>query len=170
MKTNAGLASGVLLAAASLVLGQAGPSRAKKADPDMVTGPLLRMNLLERREGPLAAPKRDPFIPGTSVTDADEAGRSGIKIPFSGGAAPGMKPGGAPEDAEAPAANIRYVGYVQGRETFFALVLFNGQAAAVAAGETLANGWTVVKTGAAEVEVQGPDGSTMTFALEGERK
>jgi hypothetical protein len=37
----------------------------------------------------------------------------------------------------------------------------------VAEGETLDNGWTVVRVARREIEVRGPDGKTLTFALEG---
>ena len=47
--TSMGLAiSGLVLASASFALGQAKAAPAKKANPDMVTGPLLRMDLLGR--------------------------------------------------------------------------------------------------------------------------
>jgi len=173
MKTNVGRVSVLILAAAVSAFGQVQPARGKKADPDMVTGPLLRMSLLEMKEGPFLGAKRDPFIPGSAVSPQEELLRPRTQ-PFAFPAAPGIKPGaeGAAE-AEAPPqppVNVRYVGFIQGREKFLAIILFNGQAMAVAAGETLGNVWKVEKVGPAEIEILGPDGPAIRFALEGERK
>ncbi len=176
MRTNVGRASVLILAAAVSAFGQAKPARGKKADPDMVTGPLLRMSLLETKEGPFLGAKRDPFIPGLAVSPQEELLRPRTQ-PFAVPAAPlapGVKPGaeGAAE-AEAPPSppvNVRYVGFIQGKEKFLAIILFNGQAMAVAAGETLGNVWKVEKVGPAEIEILGPDGPAIKFALEGERK
>jgi hypothetical protein len=138
----------------------------------MVKGPLLRMDLLERKDGPLAGAKRDPFIPGAFAPPMNESPRPGAKISFPTAGA-GGRPETAPEAegaAPEPVVNVRYIGFIQGKEKFLALVLFNGQATAVSAGEALGNVWKVVRAGATEIEIQGPDGSALKFALEGERK
>jgi hypothetical protein len=74
-----------------------------------------------------------------------------------------------PETPPAPALNLRFMGYslnpAQGR--IIGLILLDGRAMAVAEGETLDNGWTVVRVARREIEVRGPDGKTLTFALEG---
>jgi hypothetical protein len=178
MRIKACVIVAAFLAAAVLAAGQARPAKPKKGDPDMVKGPLLRMELLERKEGPPVSAKRDPFVPGGGPAFEDDersrprpgAGLAGRMM--LGGPVPGAKPGvEAPAEAPPePALNLRYVGYVRGKAKFLGLVLFNGQAVAVAAGETLGDNWKIVKVDAAEIEVQGPDGAALKFALEGERK
>jgi len=174
MRTRILLASGLILAAALSAFSQSKPARGKKTDPDMVTGPLLRMNLLVRKEGPFVGAKRDPFIPGVLTAPQADLPHFGAKPGAQpGSAAPGVKPGVAPSEETPPPeppVNIRYVGFIQGKEKFLALVLFNGLAVAVAPGESLGDIWKVVRVGATEIEIQGPDGSVLKFALEGERK
>ncbi len=174
MKTKIVLAAGLVVAAALAAFGQAKPARSKKADPDMVTGPLLRMSLLERKEGPFTGAKRDPFIPGAFAEPQQEAVPHFGAQPFAkpGQPVPGAKPeaAAAPAEEVIPAVNIRYVGFIQGKEKFLAIVLFNGQASAVAAGEALGGVWKVDRVGPAEIEITGPDGAPLKFALEGERK
>jgi len=165
--------SALVLAAAVLALGQAKPARTKKTDPDMVTGRLLRMDLLERNEGPFVGAKRDPFIPGPFIPASSGTPMPGSRAGFQPTLpAPGIRPGmEADEGALAePVVNVRYVGFIQGKERLLALVLFNGQAVAVAAGETLGDIWKVARINAVEIEIQGPDGVPLKFALEGERK
>jgi hypothetical protein len=127
------------------------------------------------KEGPFLGAKRDPFIPG-AIAAAEPAiphfGAPPPRLP-SGQPVPGIKPGaeGAVEaGAPPPPVNVRYVGFIQGKEKFLAIILFNGQAMAVAAGETLGDVWKVEKVGPAEIEILGPDGTAIKFALEGERK
>ena len=173
MKNRLPLGFGLLLSCALLALGQAKPARAKKTDPDMVEGRLIRMDLLERRDEPLAAAKRDPFVPGArfdfpaSTPMQQGPGMGGFRQGM-----PGFKRDTEPaaETPPEPAVNIRYVGFIQGREKLLALVLFNGQAVAVSAGEALGDVWKVVKITSEELEIQGPDGASLKFALEGERK
>ncbi len=174
MKTRIVLAAGLVLAVSALVSGQARPARGKKADPDMVTGPLIRMSLLERKEGPFAGAKRDPFIPGAISGPEQALPHFGVKTPPQAGQPGGIpiKPEAMAEGAEqpVPAVNLRYVGFIQGKEKLLALVMFNGQAVAVAAGETLGDIWKVDRVGPLEIVIQGPDGAPLKFALEGERK
>ena len=174
MRCRAILASALVLASALSGFGQAKPARSRKGDPDMVTGPLLRMSLLERSESPYAGPKRDPFIPGAFAPASIGTPMSDPRLPFAPARTPaGIQPGSESAGEEGlpePVVNVRYVGFIQGKEKLLALVLFNGQAVAVAAGESLGNVWKVVRITAVEIEIQGPDGSPLKFTLEGERK
>jgi hypothetical protein len=171
MKTKVILGFFLLSSSVLLASGQAKPARAKKADPDMVQGRLLRMDLLERKDEPSTAAKRDPFVPGARFDlPAGTPMQQGI-----GGFRQGM-PGfnreaePAAETPPEPPVNVRYVGFIRGREKFLALVLFNGQAMAVGGGESLGDVWKVVRVTPEEIEIQGPDGAGLKFALEGERK
>jgi hypothetical protein len=173
MKIKASLVSGLILAAALSALSQTKPPRGKKTDPDMVTGPLLRMSLLERKDAPFPGAKRDLFIPGVTAVEQPALPHFGARPPVQPGmTVPGVKPDAAAAETlpPEPPVNIRYVGFIQGKEKFLALVLFNGLAVAVGPGETLGEIWKVARVAAAEIEIQGPDGSTLKFALEGERK
>ena len=165
------LASGLILAAGLSAFSQSKPARGKKTDPDMVAGPLLRMNLLERKEGPFVGAKRDPFIPGAMAEPQVDLPHFGLRSGTQPGlAAPGLKPEAAAAEEAPPPVNIRYVGFIQGKEKLLALVLFNGLAVAVAPGESLGDIWKVTRISAAEIEIQGPEGPALKFALEGERK
>lgn len=174
MRIKAIVGAGLLLAAAVVAFGQAKPAKAKKGDPDMVKGPLLRMDLLARNAEPYAGPKRDPFSPGGFGMASFERPAPGARLaaqPFrpAPGLQPGMETAGDVMPAE-PLVNVRYVGFVKGQEGLLALVLLDGQAAAVAAGESLGNIWKVTRITVVEIEIQGPDGTALKFSLEGERK
>ena len=167
----------LVLAAVLSASGQSAPARPGKGGPAPVRGPLLRMDLLGRHPAVPVPVKRDPFVAGGPSGEAAEgamprpgAGLSGRPFPGGrlGGAKPGLEP---PAEAPAePALNLRYVGFVRGKDRILALVLVNGQASAVGAGDILGDAWKVAAVTAAEIEIQGSDGATLKFALEGERK
>jgi hypothetical protein len=48
------------------------------------------------------------------------------------------------------------------------LVMFEGQFLSVEAGDAVGPGWKVRRVTDKEVEVEGPDGASLVFALEGE--
>jgi hypothetical protein len=155
------------LAGAGLVLGfgQDKPPTAEKAAAAKASKPLIRMDLLQKGDRDAAFVKRDIFIPQSDL------GLSGMLS-----ASPGIrmaKAGAAGESAAEPQAlslNVRYLGFIQSKQKMTALVLFEGQAVAVAEGDALGPAWKVVKISAGLIEIQGEDGKSQTFALEGERK
>lgn len=64
--------------------------------------------------------------------------------------------------------DLRYIGYVRSGTKIVALVIFQGEALAVAEGEMIADGITVKTIGLEEIEVIGPDSKPSMFSLEGE--
>jgi hypothetical protein len=155
------LASGVCL----------GQSKKKEAKPPT---PLVRMDLLQKKEGEIAVVKRDIFAAQSSVPTTVPAPappavamRPGVRpIPLPG--VPGAKP--AEDASEEVSLSLRYVGYIQGGRKYLALVLFENQALAVEEGELVGEVWKVVRVDAGEIEVRGLADKIYTFALEGERK
>jgi hypothetical protein len=151
----------VLVAAAP---GQA-PSAADK--PAAAPPPLVRMEYLKTRIQPAAAPLRDIFSPGGYTAPDLPARAAGRGL---------VPPGTTPEEAAAaseappiPVLNLRFIGfsYNPSRNRIVALILLDGIASAVAEGESLANGLKIVRITRRELETQGPDGKSLTFALEG---
>jgi len=147
---------------ASFGLGQSSkPAAVKPSAPAR----LVRLDLLPSGSRGAAAVRRDLFVPFSAA--------EGLTLgpPLAGKLQPAR--GAAPADAaEAPQETgpaIRYLGYIQGKKGTVGLVLFEGQAQAVSAGDVLGSAWKVVKITTEILEVQGPDGKTRTFALEGER-
>jgi len=129
--------------------------------------PLIRMDLIKKQEGDIAVVKRDIFVPQSAVPvfagPTPAALHPGVKSPM-----PEAKP--VEEAPQEVTLNLRYMGYIQGGQNFLALVLFENQASAVGVGELIGQAWKVIRVEAAEIEVQGQDGKTYKFALEGERK
>ena len=139
----------------------------KKPPVAKAAGPLVRKDLLAsvRRE---AAPfRRDLFLPQGPGSESLNA-MPGV---LGGQVRPGIVPAGeTPAEGEAPLPTVRYVGFVRAQGRFLALVLVDGQAAALAEGDTAGAAGKVVKITAVEIEIQGADGISLKFALEGERK
>lgn len=158
-----------IFAAAALTAGAAPQS--KPAGDKAAEAPkrLVRMEAVAPRDRAPAAAKRDIFSPGGYLTPAAAVGPGGRT------AAGTVEEAAATEDAPVsvmppvPGLNLRFMGFslnpAQGR--IVGLILLDGRALAVAEGEVLDNGWTVVRVVRREIEVRGPDGKALTFALEG---
>ena len=159
------IAAAFLLVLAVFALGQKPVPDAKKRSKD--PGPLIRLDLLSTvRSGPLPL-LRDIFLPRGPGSD----GPGAMPVVLGGPVRPAIVPAGEnPADEAALLPTIRYVGFVRSQGRFLALVLVDGQAAALAEGDLAGAAGKVVKISAAEIEIQGADGKSLKFALEGERK
>jgi hypothetical protein len=158
----------ILLLAAALAAAAQAPAPAEK--PAAVPPALIRMEYLKPRTQPAAAPKRDIFSPG-GFTAPDLPGRkAGGRAVFPGTATTAEE--AAAEVASIPSVNLRFIGFIfnPSRNRLIGLILLDGIAAAVAEGESLANGLKIIRLTRRELETQGPDGKTLTFALEGVEK
>jgi hypothetical protein len=162
-KTWVGLLAAV--AWSTLALSQERPPAAKPA-AGAAPSRLVRMDLLPGGSRGTAVIRRDLFAPAGAIE----------MVPFTPAqvAAGGLRSGRdlTPDVAAAPeeaGPSIRYLGYIQSKKGVVALILFGGQAQAVSEGDVIASAWKVVKVTAETLEVQGADGRTRTFALEGER-
>jgi len=167
MRIKAGLIFWVL-AGAGLVLGfgQDKPSTADKAAAAKVTKPLIRMDLLQKKDREIAFAKRDIFLPESDFgSGGTSPAPSGVRMAKAGAAGESATP-----EPQALSLNVRYLGFIQAKQKITALVLFDGQAVSVAEGDMLGSVWKVVKISAGLIEIQGEDGKSQTFALEGERK
>jgi hypothetical protein len=150
---------------ASFGLGQARKPAAVKPSAPGTSARLVRLDLLSSGSPGAAAVRRDIFVPYSA------AGELTFAPPLNGKFQParGAAPAGSAETPQETGPAIRYLGYIQGKKGTVGLVLFGGQAQAVAAGDVLGSAWKVVKITTEILEVQGSDGKTRTFALEGER-
>jgi len=80
------------------------------------------------------------------------------------------------EDAEAasekeemaPVLDIRYIGYIHSQLRTVALIMLEGEAMAIKAGEIIAEGIEIVMISPTEISYLGPDSLTNTVSLEGE--
>jgi hypothetical protein len=154
-----------VLAGAVFALGQKPAPDAKKRVKD--AAPVIRLDLLAAvRSGPTPF-LRDIFQPQGSAA----GGPAAMPVVFGGPVRPVTVPTGetlAEDTAALP--NVRYVGFVRSQGRFLALILVDGQAGALAEGDMAGTAGKVVKITAAEIEIQGADGKSLKFALEGERK
>jgi len=157
-----------LAAAVPPASGQSAAPAAKKPAAAKPSGPLVRKDLLAARRAAPAPLRRDIFLP------QGPGAESPLVLASPMGARP--RPAAAtaageemPAD-EAPAVAVRYVGFIRSQGKFLALVLIDGQAAALAEGEEAGAAGRLVRIAAAEIEIQGPDGKVQKVALEGERK
>jgi Tfp pilus assembly protein PilP len=76
----------------------------------------------------------------------------------------------AAEELQEAVLSVRYIGYIQARQKIIALILFEEKATTVEEGDMLGELGRVIKVTSGELEIQGPDGKSQRFALEGERK
>jgi hypothetical protein len=123
----------------------------------------IRMDLLRKEKKPLPPAPRSIFTakrPGYSDMDQVGLQENIERIEEAGGI--------RREGSEDFYIDLRYMGYVRSGTKIVALVIFQGEALAVAEGEMIAEGITVNKIGLEEIEVIGPDAKTSTFLLEGE--
>jgi len=156
-----------ILAAAAFGASQTSAPTLKKPPVAKAAGPLVRKDLLAALRSAAAPVRRDLFLPQELGSDALNA----MPVVLGGAIRPGIVPAGEnPVEGEAPPPTVRYVGFVRAQGRFLALVLVDGQAAALAEGETAGSAGKVVKITAAEIEIQGAEGKSLKFALEGERK
>lgn len=156
------------LAGAGLVLGfgQDKPSTAETAAAAKASKPLIRMDLLQKGDRDAAFVKRDIFIPQSDLgLSGTLSAPPGVRMAKAGAAGESAAP-----EPQALSLNVRYLGFIQTKQKMTALVLFEGLAVAVAEGDALGPAWKVVKISAGLIEIQGEDGKSQTFALEGERK
>lgn len=161
-----------LLAAAALVgAGAAGSQTAapsKKAAAAKPAGPVLRKDLLAGLRTVAAPVRRDIFMPQGPGAEAP------LVLASPMGARPrAAAPEAAGEQApaeDAPAVAVRYVGFIRSQDKYLALVLIDGQSAALAEGDQAGAAGRVVRIAATEIEILGPDGKTLKLPLEGERK
>jgi hypothetical protein len=159
------MAAAFVLAGTIFALGQKPAPDARKRAKD--AAPVVRLDLLAVvRSGPTPF-LRDIFQP----QGPGAGGPAAMPVVLGGPVRPVIVPeGGNPADEAAALPNIRYVGFVRSKGRFLALVLIDGQAGALAEGDMAGAAGKIVKITAAEIEIQGADGKSLKFALEGERK
>lgn len=155
----AGLAAAVALSGFLL-------PRAEEKAPDRPQS-LIRKDLLAAEPAPDLVPRRNIFVPGSEFLPAPSADMGPLQgTPSSAAAA---QTAGPKTDTAGAAISLTYVGYIRSDRRMIALVLVSGQALAVAEGEEIIPGFRVSKVTPAFLEVKGPEASTRTFTLEGER-
>ncbi|MCX6559001.1 MAG: hypothetical protein NTZ26_00675 [Candidatus Aminicenantes bacterium] len=160
----------ILLLASALAASAPAQAPAPTEKPAAVPPALIRMEYLKPRTQPAAVPKRDIFSPGRFEAP-DLPGRMvGGKAVLPGTAT--TAEAAAAEAPPIPSVNLRFIGFIfnPSRNRIVGLILLDGIAAAVAEGESLANGLKIIRLTRRELETQGPDGKTLTFALEGVEK
>jgi Tfp pilus assembly protein PilP len=146
------------LAAAGLAAGQTVPAPAVKKE----LPPLIRRDLIPAAARTFPPLKRDPF--SAQIFAGNETA-----VPAGGGGFAGIPPEVKPAEEPPPILPVafRFVGYIKSSAGLVGLVLFQGQALAVREGDEAGPGWKVVRITAKEIEIQGPDGKTQVFPLEG---
>ena len=158
------IGAAVVLAGAAFAVAQKPALEARKRAKD--AGPLVRLDLLAAaRSGPMPL-LRDIFLPGGPGSE----GPAAMPVTFGGPVRPVALPPEPPAEEAIPVPLLHYVGFVRAQGRFLALVLIDGQAEALAEGDMAGTVGKVVKITAVEIEIQGADGKSLKFALEGERK
>jgi len=156
------LAFAVVAAAVSPAQDKAGPVEKTAVPPTS----MIRMDLLQNKERPGAAAKRDIFIPQSQSAPMGMSigAMMDKRLPLPAGAE-----SAAIEPQEASFSG-HYIGYIRGKKRIIALILYENQAMALEEGDMLGPIWKVVKIMAEGIEIQGSDGALRTLPLEGERK
>jgi len=122
----------------------------------------IRMDLLRAEKKPLPPAPRSIFTAQRSKHTVVEAERLQEEMERVEGT------GDIQREQSREYLDLRYIGYVRSGTKIVALVIFQGEALAVAEGEMIAEGITVKKIGLEEIEVMGPDSKISMFSLEGE--
>jgi hypothetical protein len=185
MKTSRLSAAALILLGAVSLFGQApsAPQPAKKAPEEKPVPPLIRMDLLQKPPVEAAPPKRNIFSPRSGTAGAPAPLAPGIGVGPGTAGPPPTNSDGAPGDTAALASgqptaasaftiDLRYIGFVDSQRThkIIGLIVFQGQARAVVAGEVISEGIRIGKISREDIEVIVPDSSTRTFSLEGEER
>ena len=157
---------GLLLAVFAVIFLQAQPQqetpkkdKTRKAIPRVS---FIRMDLLRVEKKPLPPAPRSIFIAGRSRYPNIDTARLQEEIERI------EEAGGIQREHSEEYLDLRYIGFVRSGQRMVALVIFQGEALAVAEGELIAEGITVKKIEVEEIEVVGPDSKSSTFLLEGE--
>jgi len=122
----------------------------------------IRMDLLRAEKKPLPPSLRSIFTAKRSEYPSSDSARLQEEIERI------EQTGGIQREPSGEYLDLRYIGYVRSGKKIVALVIFQGEALAVAEGEMIAEGITVKKIGLEEIEVMGSDSKTSVFSLEGE--
>lgn len=133
--------------------------KTKQANPRVS---FIRMDLLRAEKKPLPPASRSIFAAGRSKFPSMDTARLQEEIEKI------EEAGGIQREQSGEYLDVRYIGYVRSGTKIVALVIFQGEALAVAEGEMIAEGITVKTIGLEEIEVIGPDSKPSMFLLEGE--
>ena len=126
---------------------------------------LVRMDLLASAPAEANPPLRDIFKPRGPSLAMENRGSEAV-VPESPAGL--LRPSEASIPAK-PALNLVYIGYIRSARTMIALVIADGQAAAVAEGEEVFPGVTVVKVTPDRIDLSGPGTETSSVPLQGEQ-
>lgn len=131
---------------------------------------LLLMDLLRQPQEGMTPPQRNIFAPGVRTGRRTDFVSPGSQ-PWEPDDQPAEMPGLTPWGTAGPpviAISLRYIGFIQSSGRMIALVVFEGQAVAVAEGEVLGERTRIGKITREQVEIVLPDSPTRAFSLEGE--
>jgi hypothetical protein len=151
-----------LLGTAILSAQEAQESGTKEKEKAVVMESFLRMDLLRAEKKPLPPPRRNIFTGRKTAAEEEDVEFSGKSEPTE------EKMPAPPVEPNIQELDLRYLGYVRSGERMVALIIFQGEALAVAEGEQIEEGVTVSKILPDEIEVTGPDSEPSIFFLEGE--
>lgn len=138
----------------------------EKSSQEDLERSLVRKELLIQEKKKLAPPKRNIFsLQSYSLENRGEE-TAGVNLSRGGTQ---TKP--QEERAEsALALDLRYIGYIDSGQKIIALVIFEGEALAVEAGEMVTMDVKIEKITQENIVVVGLDAQQRTYALEGETK
>lgn len=122
----------------------------------------IRMDLLRAEKKPLSPAPRSIFTARSTESPGIDSARLQEEVERI------EEAGGIQRNQSGEYLDLRYIGYVRSGTKIVALVIFQGEALAVAEGEMIVEGITVKKIGLEEIEVIGPDSKPSMFSLEGE--
>ncbi len=131
---------------------------------------LLRMDLLRLPEQGMSPPRRNIFAPRSGASRPEDGSPYGGQPATPNDQAPDAPVISADGTAAPPVitVSLRYIGFIESSLRMIALVVFEGQAIAVAEGEVVSEGIRIGKITREQIEIVLPDSSTRRFPLEGE--
>jgi hypothetical protein len=150
---------------ASLLLGWPQDKPQKIESPKDSADSFIRMDLLTAEKKPVPPPGRNIFTVG-SASAAEELSPEEIEERIA--EAVNAQNTGSQGEKTLSSLNLRYLGYVLSGRKIVGLIVFESEAMAVVEGDVITEGYTVGRISSENIEVAGPDSTSVMFTIEGE--
>ncbi|MFP4081460.1 MAG: hypothetical protein ACLFVG_01750 [Candidatus Aminicenantes bacterium] len=153
----------VVFLCTGLLLGGQGKDRKSEKKDSKAPGSLIRKELLVAEKKELTPPQRNIFSPHRSGI-GEEMKNLGVTQDVE------VKPENSEPKTPSFSTGLRYIGYVQYGQRIVALIIFEGQAAAVEKGDRISGQVEAGDITTKDIEIIGPGAEIKKYPLQGEEE